>query len=300
MNAHPTDAARRRPRARRPAAAIRLAVAAAALGVFHSPCRAAPDDFEVVPQPPAARQVMPIEMIERNLDSWIYQGVGGPEQGKARLESHIKVLLDELERLYELSEEQRKKIALAAHGDKRRFLDQVEAAKARLRAAAEQDGEQENRQNLAMQRAWQEAQVLQQRLQSGVLGPASLARKILPRTLTPEQYAAFEAIDAERTRFRYRAAVEAAVVAFEDVFPLREAERKALMDALVERTPPPKTFGNYNYNYVLYRITTLPADALEPHFGAKRWKLFQGQTQGFKGLEQFLVQNGIMDAAEGK
>lgn len=297
MNAHPTYAARRLSRARRSAAASTVALAT--LLAAPVPGRAAPDDVEVVPQPQAVRQAMPFDMIERNLDSWIYQGVGGPEQGKARLESHIKVHLEELESLYELTEEQKRKIALAAKGDKRRFLDQVEAAKARVRAAAEQDGEQENQANATMQLAWQEAHALQQRLQSGVFGPASLVRKILPSTLTPEQYAAFEAVDAERTRFRYRAAVEAAVVAFEDLFPLREAERRALMDALIERTPPPKAFGTYNYNYVLYRIATLPADALEPHFVAERWKLFQRQTQSFKGMEQFLVQNGIMDK-EGK
>ncbi|MDO8944207.1 MAG: hypothetical protein Q7U75_13545, partial [Desulfobacterales bacterium] len=70
-------------------------------------------------------------------------------------------------------------------------------------------------------------------------------------------------------------------------------QRERLVELLVERTEPPQVFGQYDHYVVLLRLSQLPEDEVKPLLDERQWKLLQVQFGQARGLEQFLVQNGV-------
>ena len=247
---------------------------------------AAPDDGE--PPPVAAVANNDFNMDESNFDQWVFQGSGNAEAGKKRMDSQLKLKLDELTRVCQITDEQKKKLSLAARGDMKRFFDDVEAVRKKFLAV-------KNDQN-AFQNIWQEISPLQQKQSAGLFGEASLFGKSLRKTLTDEQQAQYRVVVEERRRFRYRATIEASIITLSNTVALRAEQHEALLKLLVEETQPPHIFGQYDNYLVLYRVAKLPARQIKPLFDDRQWKLMQPQFQQGLGLEAHLAQTGVIDA----
>jgi hypothetical protein len=245
---------------------------------------AAPDDQE--PPPAAAVANEGFFMAEENFDQWIFQGVGNANAGRERIKSRLKLQLDELDRVCGLTETQKQKLTLAAHGDTKRFFDQVEEVRKRFQAV-------KNDQN-AFNQIWQEIQPLQQKQMTGLFGETSFFAKTLRKTLSTEQAAKYKVVVDDRRRFRYRASIEVALMTLENSVALRHEQHAALSKLLIEETQPPHVFGQYDYYLVMHQLSKLSEQKVKPLLDERQWKLLQQQFVQFRGMEAFLVQNGMI------
>jgi hypothetical protein len=243
------------------------------------------DDIEP-PATPVANTGFMID--ESNFDQWIFQGSGTAAAGRARINSHLKLKLDELNRTCDLSELQRKKLALAAQGDMKRFFDQVEALRKKFLAVR-------NDQN-AFNELWQEIHPLQQKQQAGLFNETSMFEKTLRSTLNAEQQQRYQKVTDERRRFRYRASIQTSLVSLSDTVALKDDQHKALAKLLLEETPLPLRFGQQDQQVVMYGLSKLPSAKLKAILNDRQWKLMQPQLNQGQAMEQFLAQNGFIDA----
>ena len=269
---------------------LRLVLALSIFLLGQARAFAAPDDVE----PPAAADVQVNEgfmMQEANFDQWVFQGSGNAAAGRARINSQLKLKLDELNRVCDLTEEQQKKLTLAARGDMKRFFDQVEEVRRKfLKVKNDPNG---------FNNVWQEISPLQQKLSAGLFGDSSLFAKTIRKTLTEEQQAKYQAVVEERRKFRYRAAIEVSLHTLSNTVALRHDQHEALLKLLVEETRPPLVFGQYDNHVVMYGMSTLSAAKLKPLFDDRQWKLMQQQFTQARGMESYLVQNGIIEQPKG-
>jgi len=250
---------------------------------------AAPDDGEppVAVDPQANNGFM---IQEANFDQWVFQGSGNAAAGRARIQSLLKLKLDELVRICELKEAQKQKLTLAARGDMKRFFDEVEVVRKKFLAVR-------NDQN-AFNNIWQEIGPLQQRQAAGLFGETSIFAKTLRKTLTAEQQESYLAVVEERRRFRYRAALEVSLNTLSGSVGLRHEQHEALLKLMVEETPPMKLFGQYDHYAVLYQMSKLPTQKVKGLVDERQWKLLQPHFDQGRGMEAHLVQNGIIDQAK--
>jgi hypothetical protein len=257
-----------------------------ALLAVPQPVLASVDDGE--PPPPADQQGNGDFMVnEANFDQWIFQGSGSAAAGHARLKSHLKLKLDELARVCNLTPAQHQKLSLAGHGDMKRFFDQVEVVRKKFL-------EVRNDQHRFNQ-IWQEISPLQQKQAAGLFNDSSMFAKTLRRTLADDQQAKYQAVVDERRRFRYRAMIEVWLVSLESSVALRHDQHEAILKLLIEETQPPLVFGQYDSHYVMYALSKLPAQKLKPIVDDRQWQLLQQQMQQGRGMEGFMAQNGIID-----
>jgi hypothetical protein len=98
----------------------------------------------------------------------------------------------------------------------------------------------------------------------------------------------------ERRKFRYRASIEVAVTNLESTVPLRHTQHEAIVKLLLDETQPPPTFGQYDQYLVMHQLGKLAEPKLKPLLDERQWKLLEGQIQQYKGMEQFLIQNGLI------
>jgi len=251
---------------------------------------AAPDDVEqAAPEPAEGAERIFID--EANFDQWIFQGRGDANAAQRRIESSLKLRIDELHRVCDLTEAQKQKLALAAQGDIKRFFEQVEATREKFRAV-------QNDRN-AFNAIWQDVQPVQQKLASGLFGETSLLAKTLHKTLTADQRVKYQAMMDERDRYRHRAIVAAALATLENSVPLRHEQHEALVKLIVEKTPPPRIASQYNHYLVMYRISKLPEKEVHALLDDRQQKLLARQLDQFRGMEQMLIQNGVLPK-EGK
>ena len=245
---------------------------------------AAPDDVE--PAPAAAEGIERAQVFvdEANFDQWIFQGRGDANSARQRIQSALQLQIDELHRVCELSDAQKQKLALAGHGDTKRFFEEVEAVREKFRAV-------QNDAN-AFNGIWQHIQPLQQKLSRGLFGETSFFAKTLKKTLTPEQIAKHQANLDQRRQYRYRAMVEVGITALENSVPLRHDQHAALVKLLLEKTQPPEAFGQHDNYVIMHQLSTLPEKEVKAVLDERQWELLERQLDRFRGILPALRQNG--------
>ncbi|HEY4262482.1 MAG TPA: hypothetical protein VGM98_20135 [Schlesneria sp.] len=247
------------------------------------------DDIE--PPAPVANANNGFMIEESNFDQWIFQGSGTAAAGRARINSHLKLKLDELNRTCDLSDLQRKKLALAAQGDMKRFFDQVEALRKKFLEVRKDQN--------AFNALWQEIHPLQQKQQAGLFNETSMFEKTLRSTLNEEQQQRYQKITEERRHFRYRASIQTSLVSLSDTVALKDDQHKAIAKLLLEETALPLRFGQQDQQVVFYGLSKLPSAKLKAILNDRQWKLMQPQLNQGQAMEQFLAQNGFIDAPKG-
>ena len=248
---------------------------------------AAPDDLEVVAEP---EENVQFQINEANFDQWVFQGVGSADAGRKRINSWLTLQLDEADRLCGLTDEQKLKLKLAAGGDTKRFFEEVEEVRKKfLKVKHDQN---------AFGELWQEIQPLQLKQAAGLFGEKSLFAKTLRKSLSADQFAKYAEVQEERHRFRYRSAVEVALLSLENSVALRGAQHEALVKLLLDKTPPPLVFGQQSQQYVMYQLAVLPAAEVKSLLDERQWTLLSRQLNNHRGIKQFLIDNGVI-AKEG-
>ena len=250
----------------------------------------APDDVEAVAiqNPPNGRFVMD----DNNLENQVFQPHGNAKQARAGLEKRLKLQIDELHRICELTDSQKQKLRLAASNDIRRFFNEFEALRKKYKS-----GKQDQQ---AWQNIWQEIQPLQTKMSSGLFGDNSFFAKSTRSVMTAEQLAKYEIAVRERRRLRYRASVEVVMETLENSVPLRDEQHDAIVKLLIEETKPPLAFGQHDQMVVAYNLAKIPEEKLKPVLDERQWRLMQVQINQGRGWEHWLIQQGLIakDEAE--
>ncbi len=266
-----------------------------ALGIAAGMLRAesgwgAPDDTERPANAAAQQQVVAID--PSNFDQWVFQGTGNAVSARAQIDARFRLQLELLARSYELSDAQKAKLRLAASGDTQRFFDEVEVVREKFLQSQKDQNE--------LGRIWQEIQPLQTKMAGGLFGEDSLYARILPRTLEGDQVARHQATLEERRQFRYRAAVEAAIALLDDAVSFEDQQRTALIQMLIDKTKPPANFGQFDYYFVMYRLSTLPAQDVKALVNERQWRALKPQLDQGRSMRATLVQNGAIGADDGR
>ncbi len=245
----------------------------------------APDDVE--PPPAAANEnEQRVFIAEANFEQWVFQGRGNADAARQRLQSALKLQVDELHRICDLTAEQKQKLALSAEGDTKRFFDEVEMVREQFRAV-------QNDPN-GFNQIWQDIQPLQRKLSGGLFDRGSFFAKTLRTTLTSEQAAKYDAHQEERRQYRYRAMVEVGITALENAVPLRHEQHSALVKMLLERSEPPEAFGQHDNYVIMHRLATLPEQEIKALLNERQYELFERQIDQYRNILPVLRQNGIL------
>ena len=246
----------------------------------------APDDIEPAPAAAAAENEQRVFIGEANFDQWVFQGRGNADSARQRIQSALKLQVDELHRICDLSEEQKKKLALAAQGDTKRFFDEIEVVREKFRAV-------QNDAN-GFNAIWQDIQPLQRKMSGGLFDRSSFFAKTLRTTLTAEQAARYDAHQEERRQYRYRAMVEVGITALENTVPLKHGQHSALVKMLLEKTEPPGAFGQYDNYVIMHRLATLPEQEIKALLDERQYELLERQIDQYRNILPVLRQNGIL------
>ena len=247
---------------------------------------AAPDDVEAVKQDEQQINVQFFQMDEQNFDANVFQPSGNAKAARTQIETKLKLQLDELHRVCGITDAQKQKLTLAASSDIKRFFDDVDRIRKKVKAGKIDQN--------AWNNIWQEIQPLRNRQSAGLFGDTSFFAKTVRKTLTEEQIQKYDVVVKERRKFRYRATLEVAVTNLASTVPLRHTQHEAIVKLLLEETQPPPTFGQYDQYLVMHQLGKLAEPKLKPLLEEHQWKLLEGQIQQYKGMEQFLIQNGLI------
>jgi hypothetical protein len=265
------------------AAALLTAVAAPA-GVPAQEKKMA--EKKMAPVPLAAVAVQRA-MPEAQFDQWVFQQDQNAAGARKRLEAFLTLQVEEIDRACGLTDAQKQKVQLTGRGDIARFFSRYEELRQKfLRLNPDQER--------FMQEMWQEIRPLQMTLQTGLFQDDSLLFKSLHHTLTPEQLPRYEAVARERRQLYHRANVELAVAMIEQTMPLRDAQRRGLIDLLVKETRPARKSGIYDFYVAVLQLGRMPEEKLKPLFDAAQWKAVRRLVEQYRGVEPFLRQNGLM------
>jgi hypothetical protein len=248
------------------------------------------DDIVPAKQGVAVEDQM-FQMDEANFDANVFQPSGNADQARIQMETKLKLQLNELNRVCELSDAQSHKLKLAASVDIKRFFGSVAVIRKKVKAGKINQQE--------WQEIWQEIQPLRTRQQAGLFGDSSFFAKSIRKTLNPEQLVKYEVLVNERRRFRYRASIAVAIVNLQNTVPLRRAQQQAIIKMLLEETQPPPVFGQYDQYLVMYQMARLPEEKFKPLFDEEQWKQLQVQFNQYRGMDQFLIQNGLIPKENG-
>jgi hypothetical protein len=235
----------------------------------------------------AVRQMAPNRWPDEQFDQWVFQQAGSAAAARQRMESQLSLQIDGIDRSSKLSTAQKKKLELMGRGDIKRFFDAFERAKLRFN----QIDNDVNR----LQEIMPEITPLQMSIQSGMFQVDSLFAKSLRTTLTSEQRAKYDAEIQERNKLRHRAQIELAVNMIEQLIPLRDSQRREMVDLLVREIAPPKgNYPTYEFYYILYQLGRVPEETFKTILSPTQLKLLNRIAATYKGYEQFLRRNGLL------
>lgn len=226
-------------------------------------------------------------LAPENVERWIFQSCGTEAKARERFDFQLRRQLEELARVGGITADQQAKLRLAAGVDISRFFADVDVVRQHvLKVKQDQEG---------LQAIWQEIQPLQRRLTAGVYDGRSFFAKSLRQVLSAEQEQAQRQLAAERTRYRYRAMLEVALLELDDDLALTAEQHKAVVNLALEGTRPPLVFGVYDSMFAGLQIARLPQEKLRPLFNDRQWQRLNKRFEQYRAMEQFLIQQGIVE-----
>jgi hypothetical protein len=225
---------------------------------------------------------------DEQFEQWVFSQDGNAGNARRRFENQLALQIEEINQVCHLSDAQMQKMRLMGHGDLKRVFDVFDTAKHHFNAV-------ENDTN-RLQDVMQDIRPVQLSVQNGLFNEDSLLAKSLHHVLTADQAAKYDVVAKDRRAYWHRARVELAVGMLEQGLPLRDAQRRGLIDLLVKETKPSRgTNGVYDFYLVMYHIGRLPEDKIKPLFSAAEWKILDRQLAQYKGIVPNLRANGMLD-----
>ena len=225
---------------------------------------------------------------EENFDQWVFSNCGNLTEAKKRIDSRLELSIEEVHRICSLTTEQLQKLRLAGRGDTKRFLDRVEAVRKHFQKIKNDQAQ--------FQQIWQEIGPLQLEFQAGLFKQNSMYHKSIERTLHEEQLKKWKQAEEQRRLFRRRAALEMALLSFEEKIPLRDTQRQELLKLVLElpeiapqAAAVPVQFGMMLPD-VTQSLTKIPEEKLKAIFDDYQWgaakKLIQQMTVQAEAMQK--------------
>jgi hypothetical protein len=274
----------------------RLLTAAALLAIVGAvpSARAQDDEEDDAPEPAVVNRMNNFVVNDVQFDQWVFgnMGMGNAAVARNKLDSLLKLNVDDLERTCGLTPGQKKKLLLAGRGDIKRFFDRIDEVRKKFVS-----DKKVNIQN-QFQQVWQEIQPLQSTYNSGLFGAESIYAKAIRATLTPEQAEKHEEVVRDRTLYRYWARVDLALELLNNEVGYTDDQRRQLVKLLREETKPPRKLGQNDYYVVLYQLSLIPEAKIQPVFEDYQWRFLKRQLEQGRRMERSLKQNGFVPADE--
>jgi hypothetical protein len=244
-----------------------------------------PDENENAQAAGRMRAVIVQQMANvEQVDQWVFARFGGSGGARNKLDSSLKLRIEDLERSCHITDFQKKKLLLAGRGDIKRFFDKIEDVKRKF-----QNGQNDPNANI-----WQDVQPLQVELNTGLFGDDSIYKKTIGKTLEGDQISRYESVLRERKLVRYKAAIEWFVVHLDKGLGLSDDQRQQFVELLSNESRPPKRFGQGDYWYLMLQTTHIPESRLKPIFDVPQWRLLSRLFGQAKGMEPWLKSNGVI------
>jgi hypothetical protein len=215
------------------------------------------------------------------VDSVIFQPDRVPAGARQRLDAHLTVHLDEIERACKLTEVQKKKLQLAGRGDIKHFFDRYEEVKRNFKPINQNHPDFQE----IWQKLWQDINPLQQSLQNGLFEEESLFAKSVSNTLTPAQKGGYDALAEQRRQFNWKITISQAVEMLDRSMRMTKAQRQQLTELLIKETRPAKKIMNYYEQYYLFwQLQKLPPAKFRPLFDEAQLKVLDRHLQQAKNV----------------
>jgi hypothetical protein len=224
-----------------------------------------------------------VMITERNIDSWVY---GRESRGHEWLEASLKQKIDEMGKVSDLSDSQKQKLNLAGKGDIQRFVSRVDDLKITYQPGALRADKYSE--------LYQKTRVLHTTLQQGLFGSSSLFQKTLITALRPEQLARCDQLENDRRTYRYRAKVEMCVVQLDSILGLRDDQRRRLVQLILDKTRPPKSYGQLDRFVVLAQLSRVPEEEVKTLFDPAQWPEMHRRLLTARRMLPMLKQNGVL------
>ena len=195
--------------------------------------------------------------------------------------------LASIARACELTAAQQQKLELAGKYDVQRLKHELDELKARFGA-----GRQDQQTYSELINA---GSTMQTRLQTGIYDESSFYHKVLGQTLTPDQSARLERQERERRKFNYTAKIELVMSSLQSNLACTAEQRQRLVKLVVDNSEPPKkNLGQYYSYVVIYQLGKLDETKVKAILDDSQWKSFKAITDQYRGMEQFLKQQGYV------
>jgi hypothetical protein len=221
---------------------------------------------------------------DENFDQWVFQRQLSAATVRQTMLAQIKLKVDEIDRACGLSESQRNKIELAGQGDIKNFFRGYAKAKHEFQRL-KNDREKINE-------IFRSIQPLQATLQAGLFEDGSLMDKVVQSALTAEQVVKYEFVLWERREFRHRAKVELAVRLIEQGAPLRDQQRRELIETLVHDAKPSPRPSQFDTYAILFQMSRIPRERLDNLLDEIQMKVLRQQLDQVRGMEPILRERG--------
>jgi hypothetical protein len=223
-----------------------------------------------------------IELSENQLEMWVFRNSSNLETARTQALNGLEIQLEVISQVGELSEDQRKKLTLAGKGDIERFFAEFMVVRRAFKPGSMTQQEYSD--------LWSRIQPMVQRYASGLHHQGSLFSKTVRTTLSGEQLKKFDEMNRDRQRRHYRAKIEMTVNTLESRTPLTKEQRTKLIDMLLEKTQPPRAWGQSDFYLVLWRMSQLPEADLKALFDDREWKVIKAQIDQVAGMREWIKQ----------
>ncbi len=222
------------------------------------------------------------------IDQWIFQQDRNAQGARKRLDSHLTVQIDEIDRACKLTDPQKQKLRLAGRGDIKHFFDGYETIRRTFKPIKQNAPDF----NDVWQKLWQDINPLQVSLQNGLFEENSLFEKSVRGTLAAEQRKGYDTLQNERRQFYHRIAVAQTIEMLDRQMRFTQQQRQKLTELLTKETKAGKPSSNVYYDryYVLWQLGRLPEEKFRPLFDDVQVKFLDRQLIQAKGMAQSLRQ----------
>jgi hypothetical protein len=214
-------------------------------------------------------------------DLMIFQPDQTPDAARQRLETSLSSEVAEIDRTCTLSPAQKHKLLLMGRGDIKRFFDRCETLKEKFLANGQIDGEIN-----------EDLGSLQISLRSGLFQRDSLLHKSLPKALTGEQFALYDALIRDRLQSRHSAAINQLINLLAQGSPFSEEARQKLIALLKKETRPSRITSPYDFYYIVTQLGRLPGEQVKPLLNDAQWFRLNQYRDAFQRIEPRLRKAG--------
>ena len=298
--------------------------------VATSPCLSWADDEVIADESPDAQPEREVHLVdlgsnfdtnlfERNGNSWTIRGGGvvriqvngrmqvqtaerrtNESPALARARSAGMKRLEHVESACDLSDAQRRRLALAIESDAHRFAGEIDAVRSRYL------GRHVNMNDRDGQKEWhafqQDVQRCRQRLRQ-LYDEGSLFTSVLQATLDERQLARFLEEQAARRAYHWRALVAEALARLDDTLALSETQHETLEKLLLERTPALRIEGespsfndsNLRRQIVFMVLADVDAKKLKAAVSERQWKTLGNLTAQGRAMRSWIEAQGVLE-----